>query len=231
MKTDARVLIYDIECSDLDPDRGRIFAFAYKWLGEKRAKTISLLDFNDPCSACGLMKQGERPLLLAIREIMRPATTSITFNGKNFDSKYLNSKFMRERIPALGPLQDIDLYQVARVKMRLSRKSLANISKYLRLKHQKTFLDFDIWQRASEGESAALRYIARHGSADVLVTEELYLDHLRPYVTNHPRLIDDRDPCGKCGGKLRRDKIFRLKGGDRVQYVCGTCGGYETRSN
>lgn len=226
----VRCLIYDLECSDLSPDRGRLYAFAYKWLGEKKVTVLGLVDYNKPCECCGLMKQDDSSLVRAVHAVMAQADVAITFNGTNFDSKYIQTKFMRLGLKPLGKIRMIDLYQVARSTMRLSRKSLANISKYFRLKNQKTVLDWDVWDRAGEGDASAHKYIKAHGAADVLVTEELYLDYLRPYVPNHPFLFEDREPCHRCGGRMKRDKrIVTLSGPPKVQYQCVKCGGYQTR--
>ena len=229
--TDVKCLVFDIEAGGLDPDRGKLYVFGYKWLGEKKVHTPSLLDHNKPCGCCGLMKLGERPLIKTAHAILSQADVLISFNGQTFDLPWLQSKFLRERLPALGDLRHIDLYQVARHKMRLTRKSLANISKYLRLKNQKTRLDFDVWGRAGEGDSKAMKYIRDHAAADVLVTEELYTDYLRPLIKNHPFLFEDRAPCRRCGGRMNRDKrIITLAGAVKVQYVCRKCGGYQTRA-
>lgn len=226
----TRTLIYDIECSDLSPDRGRLFAFCYKWLGEKKVTVLALVDYNKPCECCGLMRLDDRQLVKDAHKVMSQADVTLTFNGRNFDDKYMATKFMRGRLHPLGKIRAIDLYQVARSSMRLSRKSLANISKYLNLKHQKTSLDWDLWDRASEGDASAHRYIKAHGAADVLVTEELYLDHLRPYVPNHPFLFEDREPCQRCGGRMKRDKKITTLSAPKVQYRCTKCGGYQTRA-
>lgn len=228
--TDARVLVMDLECGELVPDRGKLYAIGHKWLGEKKVHTPSILDDNPPCGRCGLMKLGERPLLEKAHAVMSQADVLVTFNGTNFDVPWIQTKFLRERLKPLGDLRHIDLYQIARHKMRLSKKSLANISKYLRLKNQKTYLDFDIWQKAGEGDAKAMKYIRDHAAADVLVTEELYVDYLRPLIKNHPFMFEDREPCRRCGGRMNRDKrITTLSGPAKVQYVCKKCGGYETR--
>ena len=224
------MLIYDLECSDLAPDRGRLFAFAYTWLGDKKVTVLSLLDFNAPCDCCGLMKLDDRELVKAAHAVLSQAAVTITFNGANFDLPYLATKAMRLGLKPLPPQRGIDLYQVARHKMRLSRKSLANISKYLKLVNQKTPLDWDLWDRAGEGNVAAHRFIKRHGAADVRVTQELYERFLRPLVPNHPFLFLDRKPCPRCGGKMLRDKIRTTEAGKpKVQYVCKACHGYQTR--
>lgn len=226
----ARVLFLDLECGDLVPDRGKLYVFGYKWLGEKKVHTPSLLDYNKPCECCGLMKLGERPLIEKAHEVMSQADVLVTFNGAQFDLPWIETKFLRERLKPLGDRRHLDLYQVARHKMRLSKKSLANISKYLRLKNQKTYLDFDVWGKAGEGDSRAMKYIRDHAAADVLVTEELYLDYLRPLIKNHPFLFEDREPCHRCGGRMKRDKrIVTLSGPPKVQYQCVKCGGYQTR--
>jgi hypothetical protein len=241
----TKVLVYDIECGALEANRGRMYAFAWKWLdittvrGKKcrvcskahsKVSVPSVLDYNE-VGDNGLMRLYDRDLVKHVHELMKQSDVALTFNGQNFDRPNLNAKFIREGLPPLPYTRMIDLYQVARHTIRVSPKSLANLAHYFRLKHQKTKLDWDVWDAAREGDAKSIKYIRDHGAADVLVTEELYLDHLRPWIPNHPFLFDDREPCNRCGGKMLRDKKMTTNAGKpKVQYVCKSCGGYQTRA-
>ena len=223
-----RTLFYDIEAGQLDPQRGRLYVFGYKWMGEKKVHTPSIIDDNPPCECCGLMKLDDRGLVKVAHKILSQADVVVTFNGRLFDEPFLRSKFMRGNLPVLGFSRHVDLYQIARHKMRLAPKSLANISHYLQLKHQKTKLDWDIWTQAGDGQSKAMRYIQAHAAADVLVTEELYQRFL-PYIPQHPFMFEDRAVCSRCGSKMMRDKVISTLASPKVQYVCRN-GHYETRA-
>ena len=129
----VRTLIYDLECGSLEADQGKLYAFAYKWLGEKKVTVLSILEDNPPCECCGLMRLNDKALVKKAHAVMSEADVLIGFNTLNFDNKYITTKFMKHGLPKLRDARNVDLYQVARSKMRLRPKSLANISEYLEL--------------------------------------------------------------------------------------------------
>ncbi len=180
---------------------------------------------------CGLMRLNDDGVVRAAYKIMSQADIMVTFNGKSFDEKFLRAKFMRLRLPALPAIAHVDLYQVARVNMRIRPKSLKNIIKFLGLTNKKTDLDWDVWKAAAEGNAKSIRYIVKHGAADILATEELYLNHLRPYVRQHPR-INGYGPCRRCGADTleRRGVAVTILKGQQHRYQCRTCAGWEQRA-
>ena len=229
--TGSRILVYDLESTSLNADDGDLLVFAYKWLDEKKAHVPSVLDTCLPCDGCKRIHIDDRALVRQAHAIMSQADVMLTFNGKNFDIKYMQSKFMRYGLPALPEISHVDLYQTARTKMRLTRKSLANISHYLQLTNEKTKLDWDIWRRAAKGYTKEIRYIRDHGAADIYVTQELYEKHMRQYVRQHPR-VSGYGPCRRCGADTleRRGVAVTILKGQQHRYQCRTCAGWEQRA-
>lgn len=250
MSADAKILVYDIESTGLKADDAFMLVFGYKWVGDapvgrecdqcgrrhSRVFTPSILDYNHVCSCseCGKRRidLDDSALVREAHRVMSQAEFQITFNGKNFDLKMLNTKFMKLGLPALPAISHVDLYQTAKTNMTLTRKSLENISKFLGLKHRKTKLEWDLWRSVENGgDVRSLRYIRDHGRADILVTEELYLEHLRNYVRQHPR-VNGYAACRRCGKDtlVRRGRAITIYRGQQYRFQCGSCGGWETRA-
>lgn len=226
----ARVLVYDIESTSLDADTGDLLVFGWKWLGEKKVHTPSVLDYNVPCGDCKRIEIDERKLVREAHAIMGQADICITFNGQRFDAPYMNTKFLMYGLDALPQTSQVDLYQVLRHKTRMSSKRLANASLVFGLHNEKTKLDWALWRRAAKGYVKDIRYIRDHADADVLVTEELY-GKLRQHVRQHPR-VNGYGPCRRCGEDRlqRRGTAVTIYRGQQWKYACQSCGGWETRA-
>lgn len=226
----ARILVYDIESTSLDADTGDLLVFGYKWIGEKKVHTPSVLDTNIPCGDCRRIEIDEEALVREAHRVMSMADICVTFNGQMFDAPYMSTKFLMYGLDALPQTSQVDLYQVLRHKTRMSSKRLANASLVFGLTNEKTKLDWALWRRAAKGYIRDIKYIRDHADADVLVTEELY-GKLRQYVRQHPR-INGYGPCRRCGAdtlERRGVAVTALKGQQR-RYQCRTCAGWEQRA-
>lgn len=221
----ARILIWDIETSDLRPDWGTTLCIGYKFLGDKKPTVISIMDFPgweaDVTDDSRLVKK--------FHEIMMTADMYVTFYGKDFDLKWMNSKFLEQGLPVLPPIAHVDNFYVAKTHLNLSRKSLDNLSKFLKLGKKKYYVEGAIWKRARVGDPVALGKVIQHCAADVNITEEAYLK-LRPLVRQHPR-VNGYANCEACGSdKLqRRGYALSTLKGKRQRVQCQNCGHWSLR--
>lgn len=228
-KNDARILLWDIETSNLDADFGRIFCIGYKWYDESTVH----------CPSIVLPEQGkswdnaEHELIETFMQVYETADISVTYNGILFDLPYINTKYMRYHSSgAPAPVAQTDLYWTVKSKTRLSRKSLQNLSYYLGGEYQKSGVEPRLWLAAREGNKAALRAIIQHCKIDVLALEEDYT-RLRPFITKHPR-VNGYGPCRYCGGRiiLRGPSMSKYKyPRHRVQCTNPKCYGWDTRTD
>jgi uncharacterized protein YprB with RNaseH-like and TPR domain len=222
-----RVLIWDLETTGLQADFGTILCVGYKWLGEKDVHIISLPDYK------GFRKDptNDKPLVKDFLKIYNSADLTIAYNGVNFDRPYLLAKVMEHglQVPPNVPMQDP--YWTVRSNLRISRKSLANVTALLGLEKRKTPVEGKVWKRAMAGHADSIRYIVKHCRRDVEVLEETYL-RLRPLMRTHHRLSDDLGQCRYCTSDKLHSKgrqVTKLKGeARRVQ--CQKCGSWDTRS-
>lgn len=225
MSKDPRILLFDIETTHLKADFGTLLCFGFKWFGESKVEVPSIADFSawkkDPTNDKGLVK--------AAAEVLSSADMWVTYYGKGFDVKYLNSKLLEHDLPVLPNIPHVDLFYTVRGNLALSRKSLANVSYFLKLDATKTPVEGRIWKRAMVGHEDSLRYIIRHCRSDVLVLEEAYLK-LRPLVRTHPR-VRGFGPCRFCGSEelQRRGRVINALKKEKQRVVCKECGGWDQR--
>lgn len=198
----------------------------YKWLGEDKIHVPSIMDYD------GWEKDviDDKKLVRDFHKVMMEADMLVGFYSKGFDLPWIQSKFLEYNLPVLPLIPHVDLYYVARSNLRLGRKSLDNISSFMKLGSKKYYVSGSIWKRARIGDPAALDKVVKHCHADIVLTEKLYLK-LRPLVRQHPRL-NGWLPCANCGGSnlQRRGYAITRTQGKKIRVWCRDCGSWENRS-
>jgi len=223
MESESKVLIWDIECTNLDADFGTVLCVGYKWLGEDGVWVMRIDDYSsDPIN--------DKPLIKDFLKVYASADVTVAYNGILFDRPYILAKVLEYglEVPPNIPMEDP--YWMAR-GLRLSRKSLDNIARVMGLDVQKTPVERKIWKQAAVGRTSALGYVEDHCVKDVLVLEEAYLK-LRPLKRTHTRLGVDLGHCRYCNSTRLQSRgryMSKNKGvGKRVQ--CMECSGWDTRT-
>lgn len=218
----ARVLLFDIETSNLAADFGVLLCVGYKWLGESRVYCPKI-DFTTKNH-----RNAEKALFEAFLPAYEEADILVSYNGKRFDVPFLQAKALEYGYNALPNTSHVDLYWTVKHSMRISRKSLQNAGYFLGLSNEKTPVEGKIWTRATLGDPKALKYIVDHCKSDVLVLEELYM-RLRSLVRGHPRVAGNA--CKACGSPEIQNRgryVTKLKG-TMWRTMCTNCGSWEAR--
>lgn len=227
----AKIILFDIESTNLDADFGTTLAFGWKEHGEAKSHVISLLDYNPKCDGCGRIDaDDDKKLLETAYSVLSGVDMIVSWYGKGFDVPFLNTRMLDAGLKPLPPIPHVDLYFTAKHQLKLSSNRLANVQAFLRLSAEKTPLTRRMWRQAEAGNPKAIRYVAHHCYMDVEVLEQVY-DKLRPYVRQHPR-VRGYGPCRICGStriQSRGTTITHLvKPKRRVQ--CQECGAWDTRT-
>lgn len=223
---EPKILLYDIETTNLAADFGTCLCIGYKWLGTNRVSVPSIMDYDgwrdDPTY--------DGHLLADFRDVYEQADMVVTYYGKGFDIKFLQAKMLEWDLGILPNTPHVDLYFTVKHNLRLSRRSLANVGYFLGLNAEKTPIEGKMWRSAQAGNHKAIKYVIDHCRADVLVLEEAYLK-LRPLVRTHPR-VRGWDPCRVCGSNhlQHRGPAITVTKGARHRVQCQDCGAWETRS-
>jgi len=226
----ANILFYDIESTDLKGDFGNMVAFGYKLLGGETT-VISLLDTNEICAKCRRVDAvTDKSLMKQAHAILSAADMWVTWYGKGFDAKFINTRIMDAHLPPLPDIPHVDLYFAAKHHLALSSNRLANVQNFLGLPTEKTPITKRAWRQAQAGHVPSIKYIIDHCAKDVDVLEQAY-ERLKPYVRTHPR-VGDLGGCRTCGSPVHRrgyalsNTVGRRQ---RVQCTNGRCGAWETR--
>ncbi len=235
-----KVLVFDIETSPLIAYAwGRrdvniavnqvvhdwyVLAFAAKWLGEPASAVI----YRDQRASKPL--SDDRKLLRTLWVLLDAADIVITQNGKNFDSKMINARFIMHGMRPPSPYRHIDTYQIARSTAKFTSNSLEYLTdklctKYKKLKHEK-FPGMALWDGCLKGNKAAWDEMKKYNVHDVLATEELYMK-LRAWApVSAPAVFPDRACCETCGAKnsVAKNGFKVTRNGAHQRYCCLACG-------
>ena len=154
----------------------------------------------------------------------------ITQNGKKFDQKKLNARFIIQGMKPPSPYQHIDTLVIARKHFGFTSKKLAYMTEKLCKNYKKDghkkFSGFDLWRECLAGNQEAWEEMEKYNRMDVLSLEELYYvlapwDNTVEINTYH----DEDDYYCTCGStRFRREGYKHTKVGKYQRYKCKDCG-------
>lgn len=173
-----KIGFFDIETSDLLADWGLLLSYCIKHEGGgiiKRCITPEEVTNS---------KVRDRRLVEMFAEDVKLFDTLVVFYGKDTGGRYQRHDipFMRTRFehwrntgfPKQSEISIVDIYDTCKSKFKLKRNSMQHVCNFLGITNKTTPHDFGIWQKARDGNAAALRAILKHNVGDVITTEELY---------------------------------------------------------
>ncbi len=218
------VVLFDIECTNLNANFGYMLCVGYKKLGEKNGHCISITDFpafhKDPTNDYYVTK--------AAGEALRDADVLIGWYSTKFDLPYLQTRLLYHKLPTLPPIQHVDGWKIAKYKMKLNSNRLASLSAFLEVE-DKTPLTGPIWIKAAAGHKPSVKYVVDHCIQDVEVLEQVY-DRIKPLMTNHPGMgviLGKLFACPVCGGEKLQKRGYHMSRTRKYQrYHCQKCGAW-----
>jgi len=147
-----------------------VLSWAAKWLDEKPVMYQDVRKRRN--------KNDDKQLIKGIWKLLDSADIVITQNGKAFDSKKLNARFIQHGFKPPKPYQHIDTLKLAKKHFGFTSNKLAYMTeklctKYKKLEH-KQFPGFDLWKECLAGNLKAWKEMELYNKHDVLALEELY---------------------------------------------------------
>lgn len=236
--TQPKVLVLDIETAPLlsqtwgiwDQNIGlnqikkdwHVLAWAAKWLDKSK------VFYMDQRTARNV--EDDKRILKGIWKLIDEADVIITQNGKSFDEKKLNARFILNGMKPPSSYKHIDTKRIASQKFAFTSNKLEYLSdklctKYKKLKHSK-FSGFDLWKECLNGNPKAWNEMEKYNKHDVLSLEELF-QKLRPWDSSINFSIYDDKPVSKCNcGSTRIIKkgYAYTSSGKYQRFICQDCG-------
>jgi len=168
----------------------------------------------------------------SVWEFLRGCDAVIGHNYVNFDSRYINTEFLKW---GLNPLKYkiIDTFLIAKQNLRFSSNKMKFINDRLGIRNKLDHEGFPLWKRCSEGDPEALKDMLAYNEGDIGATEELFYK-LRPYVKNVNIALyathREAEMCPICGSvEWEIEKLDTTPAGLWEIVRCQSCGSLTRR--
>lgn len=205
-----------------------VLCYAYKWLGDKTTRAVSLPDFKklykkDPEYDARLMQE--------LWDLLDEADIVIAHNGDQFDIKKANARFIAHGLQPPSPYKTIDTLKVARKHFKFNSNKLNDLGKHLGVGEKVETGGFKLWEGCMEGDLTSWKKMVKYNKQDVELLEKVYLK-LRPWMTNHPNMNIVDETVGACpicsSTKIQKRGFSPTRVGKKQRYQCTACGGWST---
>jgi DNA polymerase elongation subunit (family B) len=240
-----KVLIYDIETApilgyvwslwennlalnQIEKD-WHLLSWSAKWLGSKEVMYMDQRNVKNI--------ENDKKLLEGIWKLLDDADVVITQNGKSFDEKKLNARFLLNGMSPPSPSKHIDTLRIAKRKFAMTSTKLEYMSNKLcakkKLKHKK-FPGFELWTECMKGNKDAWEEMKAYNIRDVIALEELYVNHLQKWDnTDFNVYHDDEEFYCACGSDEFIAKGYNYTAsGKYKRHKCKSCGKhYQSKVN
>jgi hypothetical protein len=205
-----------------------LLSWSAKWLNDPPNKIMYKDQRNKKDIA------NDKNLAKSIWKLLDEADIIITQNGKAFDHKKLNARFMAHGLQPPSSYKHIDTVVIARKHFAFTSNKLEYMTdkfctKYKKLKPTK-FPGFTMWVECLNGNLSAWKEMEKYNKHDVLSLEELY-KKLMPWdnTIDFNLYSDDLAPKCHCGStEFIQNGHTYLSSGRYKRYTCKACGS-ETR--
>lgn len=174
--------------------------------------------------------EDDTKLLAGIWKLLDEADIIITHNGKQFDSKKLNARFIIKGFQPPSRYRHIDTLQIAKKNFAMTSNKLEYLANVLDTKHKKLkhgqFPGFELWKECLKRNKAAWNEMEKYNKHDVLTLEDVY-KKLLPWDRSVDFNVynDSLEVVCACGGKEFRNKGYAYTNlGQYRRYKCLACG-------
>jgi|ERR1700674_103159 len=229
---DQKVLVLDIETAPLlvyvwnlkDQYVGlnqmvqdwHIMAWSAKWLNEPASK----IQYYDQRK---LKAGNDLPIMRPLWKLLDEADIVITQNGKAFDSKKINARFMLHGMKPPSDYKHLDTYLIVKRMASFTSHSLEYLSERFCTKYKKTshskFPGLSLWVECLKGNKEAWAEMKAYNIRDTLTTEELY-NKIQAWVPQ--AMPNPMHPCPR-RYSVRWDKRTNSDGVWQI-WKCNKCG-------
>lgn len=130
---------------------------------------------------------GKKPITFAIEQVGNDKKVArltgeelgkydvwVTYFGKGFDWKFLNTRLLKWGMQPIEPKLHIDMYFSVASKLLTGRKSQAHILDFLGTKQRKMSVSPNVWAEAPHNEAVSIPTLVKRCESDVAGLEAMY---------------------------------------------------------
>ena len=235
-----KVLVYDIETAPIKAyvwsiweqnvglnqiiEDWHVLSWSAKWLGASEKDVM----YMDNRSAKDVTN--DKAILKGIWDLLEEADVVITQNGRHFDQKKLNARFLQHGFQPPSSSRHIDTKQLASKHFAFTSNKLEYMTdrfntSYKKLKHTK-YPGFEMWRECLNGNIDAWKEMEKYNKYDVLALEEFF-NLVIPWDNslNFNLYHDSTDHVCKCGStEFHKNGFYYTSAGKYQKHKCKQCG-------
>lgn len=246
--SEPKILIWDVETSEIisahyglynisiRPDRilndWFMMSAAWKWYGEKKIHSVSLLDDKERLKNNSFdirnMNVDDYVVVKKLHEVLDEADVFVYHNGDKFDLKKFNARAIYHGLPPISPNKiKIDTLKIARKNFAITSNSLDYLCQYFGISG-KMSLPKGTFQNAMMCDEKALKTLVKYNKKDISPSLEGLFEKLKPYIHQlNYNLFTNAYACPKCQSHDIERRGYKYTGATRkAQVKCNTCGGW-----
>jgi len=171
-----------------------MLCWSAKWLFDDKV-------MSDQLTPNEAIERDDARITKSIWLLIDKADVIIAHNGRRFDLRKLNQRFLIHGLNPPMPYQVVDTLEVAKKVFGFTSNKLDFINRLLGIR-RKIHTDFELWLNCMDGDQVALDEMAEYNRNDVAILEETYVK-LRPWIKSHPNIglyaETVNECCGNCG--------------------------------
>lgn len=181
-----------------------------------------------------VIKENDNKLLSQLWKLLDEADIIITQNGKKFDEKKINARFILNGYSKPSPYKHIDTLQIAKKQFGFTSNKLAYMTEklctvYKKLEHG-NFFGFHLWEQVLKENPLAWDEMEEYNRYDVLSLAELYYV-MRSWDSYAPNIAlyndEETSQCNVCSSTNLKQNGYAYTNLSKFQkYLCGDCGAH-----
>ncbi|QDP52403.1 MAG: putative DNA-directed DNA polymerase [Prokaryotic dsDNA virus sp.] len=176
-----------------------VICWSARWLGDKEILHDSIHLHGDAEE----YSMYEAEVVLSLWKLLDEADVVVAYNGKKFDKKKMNAKFLEYGLLEPSPYKIIDPMLIVKGNFALTSNKMDFVVRYIESNAEgKDATSIALWHKCMAGDIEALDYMLSYCDQDIEVLEKVYMA-VRHWDKNNPNLAlhyDDNKPrCNGCG--------------------------------
>jgi len=239
----AKILLFDIETSPMMVYAWKLYkntasidqiakdwtvlTWAAKWLGEDEIISETQMNYRSIQNPYDL---DDFEIVEKLWHLFDEADFVVAHNGRVFDTKKINAKFIEHGMSPPSPYKVIDTLDIAKRNFNFTSNKLDYIAQNLGVGAKMEHEGFKLWEKCMWGDEEAWKIMLDYNIQDIKILESVYLQ-LRMFDSRHPSVSiynpDENEACTKCGSKnityikdtYTNTRVYKL-------YKCGDCNGW-----
>ena len=161
-------------------------------------------------------------------DLMDAADIVVTKNGKSFDEKKMNERFVCYGLPPISQYRHVDTQEVLKKNFRFSWNGLDAV-RHRMGGEGKIKTDFSWWVKCMQGNQEYLNKMSEYCGKDIFENKQLYHD-IRAWDKQHPNMgiySQTGNPCCPVCGSENLEEIevtYKTQVNEYMQFRCLECG-------